>query len=72
VKLRNANELLLRRRLQRALAQGDLPAGSSPAALAKYVATLQHGLAVQMAGGATPQELSAAIDIAMQAWPQSA
>lgn len=71
-KLRNANELLLRQRLQRALADGDLPAGSSPAALAKYIATLQHGLAVQLAGGATPQDLLAAVDIAMQAWPMSA
>jgi AcrR family transcriptional regulator len=68
-KRRYANELILRRRFEQALAEGDLPKGSDPAALAKFVATFQQGLAVQLAGGAGREELSAAVDLALQAWP---
>jgi AcrR family transcriptional regulator len=66
---RGAGEVALRQRFERAVAEGDLPRKSDPAALAKYVATLQHGLAVQMAGGADREELLAAVDVALKAWP---
>ena len=66
---RGAVELLLRERFSRARAEGDLPADADPAALAKYVVTVQHGLAVQLAGGADRQELRAAVEIALKAWP---
>ena len=59
----------LRERIERALAQGQLPSDANPAALAKYVVTVQNGIAVQSAGGATREELLAAVDIAMKAWP---
>ena len=63
-------EQLLRERLMRAAAEGDLPPHARPAALAKFIATFQHGLAVQAAGGADRAELLAAVDIALQAWPR--
>jgi AcrR family transcriptional regulator len=66
---RGAVELLLRERFNRARAEGDLPADAVPAALAKYVVTIQHGLAVQLAGGADRDELRAAVEIALKAWP---
>ena len=66
---RGAGESALRDRFERAMAEGDLPRHSDPAALAKYVATLQHGLSVQMAGGADRAELLAAVDVALRAWP---
>lgn len=62
-------EHALRQRFERAHGQGDLPADVDPAALAKYVAAFQNGLAVQMAGGAGREELMAAVDIALRAWP---
>jgi len=66
---RAAVERAWRERFARAVAEGDLPAGTKPAALAKYVATFQQGLAVQLASGADPRDLLRAIDVAMRAWP---
>ena len=68
---REAVELLLRDRFIRARAEGDLPADANPAALAKFVVTVQHGLAVQLAGGVDREELRAAVEIALKAWPSS-
>jgi len=68
---RKSVELVLRERFERALSEGELPAGTDVTALAKYYATFQQGLSVQMAGGATREELLRAIDVAMQAWPGS-
>lgn len=66
---RSASELALRQRFQRAISEGDLPHDANPAALAKYITTFQHGIAVQLASGARRGELLAAIDVAMRAWP---
>jgi AcrR family transcriptional regulator len=66
---RLAGERALRERFERAVSEGDLSRDSDPAALAKYVATFQHGLAVQSAGGASGKELLAAVDVVLRAWP---
>jgi len=49
---RAASEAMLRRRLQRAKREGDLPKNSDPAELARYVMTVLQGMAVQGANGA--------------------
>ena len=49
---RAAAEVALRRRLQRAKREGDLPPNADPAELAHYVMTVLHGMAVQGADGA--------------------
>ena len=66
---RAETEKAFRERFARAVREGDLPSDSSPAALAKFVATFQYGMAVQLAGGAGRKELQAAVDIALRAWP---
>jgi AcrR family transcriptional regulator len=66
---RTTVERALRQRFERARRQRDLPANSDPAALAKFVATFQHGLAVQLASGASRDKLLAAVDVALCAWP---
>ena len=38
-----------------ATGEGDLPSNVDAAALARFVATVMHGMAVQAAGGAAPQ-----------------
>jgi len=48
---------------------GDLPAGTDCATLARYIATVLNGLAVQAASGATEKELRLVSALAMQAWP---
>src|SRR5262249_46977495 len=54
---RAAVEAALQQRFERAAAEGDLPAGADPADLARYVATVAQGMAVQAAGGASGEEL---------------
>ncbi len=66
---RLAADVAIRERLERAVAEGDLPAGSDPADLARYVATLMRGIAVQAAGGASREELRRVAEMALRAWP---
>lgn len=62
-------EVALRRRFERAVAEGDLPDDVNVTDLARFVSTVSHGLAVQAAGGATVAELEAVAALAMQAIP---
>jgi AcrR family transcriptional regulator len=63
-------ESALRQRLKRAKSEGDLPADSSPADLARYIATVILGMAVQASGGASRSELERVIQTALRAWPE--
>jgi AcrR family transcriptional regulator len=66
---RIAGERAVRQRLKRAKAEGDLPADSDPAALARYLSGVVYGMAVLSAGGATHRELRQVAEIALRAWP---
>ncbi|MEY2540208.1 MAG: hypothetical protein QOG67_3948 [Verrucomicrobiota bacterium] len=66
---RTAAEVALRRRLQRAKREGDLPKNADPAELAHYVMTVVRGMAVQSAGGASRHQLRRVAQIALRAWP---
>jgi AcrR family transcriptional regulator len=66
---RAAAEAALRERLERAKAEGDLPPDSNPTALARYIATVEQGMAVQATSGASREDLLAVADMAMGAWP---
>src|SRR6266446_5396063 len=68
---RAASEAALRRRLQKAKREGDLPKNADPAELASYVMTVVRGMAVQSAGGATRNQLRRIAKIALRAWPKS-
>ena len=48
---------------------GDLPADADPAALARYLATVIEGMAVQAAGGASRKELERVAETALRAFP---
>jgi hypothetical protein len=63
-------EAAIRRRFKRAKAEGDLPADSNPADLARYVVTISQGMAVQAAGGASREDLQRVAATAMHAWPR--
>src|SRR6266513_3291445 len=67
---RVASEVALRRRLQRAKREGDLPKNADPAELAHYVMTVVRGMAVQSAGGANSDQLRRVAPIALRAWPK--
>jgi len=53
-------------RLTRAAAEGDLPDGVDPRALARFVMALSEGHAVHAATGAAREELQASVDVAMR------
>ena len=67
--LRQAIVTMLQERFERAVQDGDLPAGTDCATLARYTATVLNGLAVQAASGTTVKELRLVAALAMQAWP---
>ena len=70
-RLRRAAEAHVRRRLEGALADGDLPQGTDAAQLARYLITVLWGLSVQSATGATRKELEETARVAVQAVPAS-
>src|SRR5258708_9863777 len=61
---RAAGEAAIRRRLQRARSEGDLSTDADPADLARYVATILYGMAVQAAGGASRGKLQRVVEMA--------
>jgi len=59
----------LRRRFERAIAEGDLPQGSDAADLAAYLSAILQGMAVQAAGGTTREQLRKIAGMALRTWP---
>jgi len=68
-RLRQAGVTAFRKRFERAVQEGDLPEGTDCATLARYIAAVLNGLAVQAASRATEKELRLVSAMAMQAWP---
>jgi AcrR family transcriptional regulator len=66
---REARVVQFRRRFQRARREGDLPRSADPATLARFVATIVHGIAVQATSGATRAELQRVAKLALRALP---
>ncbi|GAA2794803.1 TetR/AcrR family transcriptional regulator [Saccharopolyspora taberi] len=65
---RNADVDAIRERLDRAVAEGDLPATADTAGMATFYMTVQNGLSIQARDGRSREELHAVIDRAMLAW----
>jgi AcrR family transcriptional regulator len=66
---RAAGEAALRRRFQFAKSEGDLPADTDPADLARYIATILYGMAVEAAGGASRSKLQRVVEMALRTLP---
>ncbi|WP_327100150.1 TetR/AcrR family transcriptional regulator [Nocardia vinacea] len=62
----------IRERLDRGVAEGDLPPDTNTAALASFYTTVLYGLSIRARDGASHTELTQSIDCAMAAWPASA
>jgi len=70
---RRANgEQDLRKRFERAVAEGDLPSGSDAADLAAYVSAILQGIAVQAAGGTSRSQLHKIAEMTLRTWPPTA
>jgi len=68
--LRRQNELAIRGRMKRAQAEGDLPADSNPADLARYLTAIMQGMSILATGGASRAELKRVVETALCAWPK--
>ena len=60
---------VIRKRLVRAVDEGELPKGLPIADIAGFYATFMQGLAVRSRDGATRASMMAWVDAAMAAWP---
>ena len=67
---RAAGEAAVRKRFERAVRDGDLPADANAADLARYLTTILHGMSVQAAGGASRATLRRVAAMALRSWPQ--
>ena len=67
---RAQGEVLIRKRLERGKKDGDLPKDADLVGLARYLATVMQGMAVQAASGASRKELRAIASTALRAWPE--
>jgi AcrR family transcriptional regulator len=66
---RAEGEARLRKRLENADANGELPPGLDPAEFARYVLTVIEGMSVQAAAGANREQLHGVADMALRTWP---
>ncbi|ADI07031.1 transcriptional regulator, TetR family protein [Streptomyces bingchenggensis BCW-1] len=66
---RQAGEVMLTERFERARLSGDLPAGVDPKDAARYVLALTEGMAVQAAYGADRAALERLVDLALDRLP---
>lgn len=68
---RAGKEAGLKKRIERGIREGELPAGTDAAGLAKFYETVMQGMSTQIADGVSPQMLQAVAANAMRAWPQN-
>jgi AcrR family transcriptional regulator len=66
--LRQRTPRIIKQRLDRAVAEGELPAHLDTNGMAAFYATVSHGLGIRAGDGASPAALMAAVDGAMAAW----
>jgi len=69
---RAAWEKALRQRIERGIAAGDVPDGTSAAGLASFYMAVVQGMSLHAKDGATRKRLQEIGAIALQAWPVSA
>ena len=63
------SESALAARIQKGIANGDVPAGTDCEMLAAYYSAVARGLAVQARDGASREKLAEIARLAMRAWP---
>ncbi len=65
---RSEGQIGLRNRLQRAMAEGDLPQGADIDGIAMFYTAVLQGLTIQARDGAAAEALHRVVDKAMAAW----
>lgn len=67
--LREASIQVLKSRFDRAVSEGELPAGTDTDTLARFYGAVMQGMSAQACDGACTIRLKALVDIALNAWP---
>ena len=67
-KLRLLRRKMIRQRIKRGIAEGDVPRGADLTAMAAFYATVVDGLAIQARDAASSKVLQAVVEAAMAAW----
>ena len=62
-------EQAIKRRLELAIEEGELPAGTCAGALAAFYAVIIQGVALQAQHGGKREDLMVVVDVAMSKWP---
>jgi len=68
--MRCASQKALQMRIEQGMQNGELPADTNAANLARYFTTISHGMSILASSGATRDELRHVVDMAMRAWPE--
>jgi AcrR family transcriptional regulator len=66
---RGSVEAALLRRFERAADDGDLPPGTDPAGLVRYLMAVLQGMAVQAGSGVSREKLKQLVDTTLALWP---
>lgn len=69
IKRRLSSEAALMARMERAKAEGDLPAHIDPDDLVRYLNAVLQGLCVQAGSGVTPEQLRGLVETTLALWP---
>lgn len=69
IRRRAATQLALRKRLERAQREGELPSLIDGATLASFVMAVSQGMAVQAKAGASKKELEGLVEYVLKTWP---
>jgi AcrR family transcriptional regulator len=69
---RAAWERAIRLRIERGIAEGDVPAGTSAAALASFYMAVVQGMSLHAKDGAPRRRLQEIAETALRAWPKGA
>jgi AcrR family transcriptional regulator len=67
---RARSKSLIRKRIAKGIAAGELPSGTDAGALAEFYTTVLAGMSMQARDGATRKSLEATVAAALRAWPE--
>jgi AcrR family transcriptional regulator len=67
---RAKSKSLMRKRIAKGIADGELPSGADAGALAEFYTTVLAGMSMQARDGASRKSLEATVAAAMRAWPE--
>jgi len=68
---RQSSQRALCERMERAKAEGDLPADTNVEGLCAYLGAILGGMAVQAGSGASKEQLEALVEMALKMWPST-